>query len=138
MEAPRAPWVKRGNLKGYAMSVDQERRIEANLKSVEYHARRSTWWCWACALAAIAALVVAMIVNSKAEGGGYPVCHPADAHSTALWYVPTGNNTAVELIAYCGGVSTVWHVSFFEGEQPGLWDWYEFQNTASELLRGGR
>lgn len=66
-----------------------------------------------------------------------PACHPSEAQSTALWYVPTEDNTAVLLIAHCPGLSTVWYVSFFTGEQPDMWNWYEIQNTAGILLREG-
>jgi hypothetical protein len=61
----------------------------------------------------------------------------SEARSTALWYVPTDDNTAVILIAHCPGLSTAWYLSFFTGEQPSLWDWYEFQNTAGILLTEG-
>ena len=71
-----------------------------------------------------------------AEGSEFlPVCRPSAARSTAIWYVPAGDNTEVLLIARCPGLSTTWYLSFFEGhEQPELWDWYEIQNAASVLL----
>ena len=75
---------------------------------------------------------------SPAEGSGpIPACHPAEARSTALWYVSTDDNTAVLLIARCPGLSSAWYVSFFTGEQPELADWYEIQRAASVLLRDG-
>ncbi len=94
--------------------------------------------CWLGALVAFLCLVAILFLNGQARGDGLDdACHPADAHSTAVWYVPAGLNTAVILIAYCDGIPpTAWSISFFEGEQPSLWDWWETQNTASELLRG--
>lgn len=81
------------------------------------------------------AISVVGLMATAAKGQTH--CHPAEARSTKLWYVPAGENTAVLLIAYCDGTAaTPWAISFFEGEQPSLWDWWEFQNTASELLRG--
>lgn len=69
---------------------------------------------------------------------GQATCHPAEAESTYLWYVPTHTNTSVQLIAHCAdGVSSAWTVSFFEGDEPGLLDWSEMQDRASELLGGG-
>ncbi len=56
-----------------------------------------------------------------------------------LWcrvrYKPAGNNTQVLLDCRCTSSRETWYVSFFEGDQPELWDWYEIQNTASELIR---
>lgn len=124
-----------------ADNTDEQRQAEVNLartQNYERLARRSMWWCWTWAFVALAALIGVLIVNSVAEGGQHEVCHPADADSTYLWYVPMeAGNTGVAMIAYCGQTSTVWHISFFEGEQPELWDWWEIQNTASDLLRGG-
>lgn len=103
--------------------------------------RKSEWWLsvlWVAFWVACGAIAGSACRGcSTADAQAQTSCHPAEAHSTAVWYVPAGHNTAVTLIAYCDGIPpTAWSISFFEGEQPSLWDWWEIQNTASELLRG--
>ena len=105
----------------------------------ERRSRRYLAMSIAAVLICLAALVAILLLSSQAKGetAGAGTCWVSEAHSTAVWYVPSGDNTAVLMIAYCPGVSTPWYVSFFADDQPSLWEWYEIQNTASELVRGG-
>jgi len=85
---------------------------------------------------AVGAAQAAYALGGTASIAGPNACRPAQAYMTAVWYVPTYENTSVLLIAYCVDTSSVWYISWFDGEQPELWDWYEIQNTAGKLLRG--
>jgi len=75
------------------------------------------------------------------SGGTWPprTCHVWETPYVWPWYVPVGKNTAIELVAYCGADDdryySVWHVSWFSGDQPDLAQWYDVQNAASRLLR---
>lgn len=122
------------------LTSSEERFEKAHAMVFQLHAengrlRESIKWLRATIFAMVAVLLWG-IWAQRAQG--QTTCHPAEAESTYLWYVPTETNTSVQLIAYCadGGVSA-WTVSFFEGDEPGLWDWWEMQDRASELLRGG-
>jgi len=96
----------------------------------------------------VACIVAAAIVgSSEAHGaefddsfGQVRTCHVWDTGADVWpWYVPVGENTAIELVAYCGADDdryySVWHVSWFAGDQPDLAQWYDVQNAASRLLR---
>jgi len=90
----------------------------------------------AAAVVFLAWFVMHLLTLPEAKGGVFPECRVSSAYATRLWYVPTGDNTSVILVAICRNAEpTPWYVSWFDGDQPKLWDWYEFQNTASRLLR---
>lgn len=82
----------------------------------------------------VIAILLVISWSKRAEGDEH--CYPAEAHSTAIVYVPAGDNTAVKLRAWCRDDWSEWYVSFFTGDQPTLWEYAAIQNTASELLRG--
>ncbi len=87
----------------------------------------------------ILGLIVLGVLAAPAETGGGS-CWVHEAASTRVWYVPTdAGTTAVVLIASCHEADTVvWYVSYFVGDQPSLWEYWQIQNTASELLRPDR
>lgn len=68
----------------------------------------------------------------------HAACHPAQAEQVTVVYVDAGSNTEVLLLAECIDPIQVdtWYVSWFVGDEPSLWEWYEIQNRASELLYG--
>jgi hypothetical protein len=96
--------------------------------------RRHVIWSWVGVAVALGALLGVLILNGRARG--QPVCTASSAYRTQVIYVAAGDNTAVKMEAYCNGSSAEWYVSFFTGDQPTLWEWYEIQNAAGRLLYG--
>lgn len=47
---------------------------------------------------------------------------------------PVSMNTAVLMDCQCPFRRETWYISFFVGEQPSLWEWYDIQTAAGGLI----